>query len=76
MTLQEQALALSREVGDLPGVARGLTFLGVAVMLQGDSQRAAALFEEGLTLVPRQNPIRRSNEWDKPSTTDKVRTPR
>jgi predicted ATPase/DNA-binding SARP family transcriptional activator/DNA-binding CsgD family transcriptional regulator len=46
----EEALALFRESGDLRGIATCLPFLGMISLSQRDSQRAAALFEEGLLL--------------------------
>ncbi|MDP9457686.1 MAG: tetratricopeptide repeat protein [Actinomycetota bacterium] len=46
--LWEEALALTREVGDTVLVGQMLSNLGYAVLLQGDWERAAALIEEAL----------------------------
>ena len=45
-----QALDLLREVGDRPGQARALANLGLAALLQGDSQQAVGHFTESLAL--------------------------
>jgi non-specific serine/threonine protein kinase len=46
----EGALTLYREVGDIRNVATCLPSLGMLLLIQGDSERAAPLFEEGLLL--------------------------
>ncbi len=49
--LWEEALALTREIGDTSLVGTMLSNLGYAVLLQGDYERAASLSEEALTFA-------------------------
>jgi predicted ATPase/DNA-binding SARP family transcriptional activator/Tfp pilus assembly protein PilF len=49
-TLQEEALALWRELGDRAGIPTSLNNLGAGAYGQGDAARAVALFEEALAL--------------------------
>jgi predicted ATPase/class 3 adenylate cyclase len=53
-TLIEQALALWRELGDKPGMADALLFLGRVARLQGDYERSAKLAQESLALFREQ----------------------
>lgn len=46
----EQALALSREIGESKGIAASLNSLGTAVQEQGDHRQALFFFEESLAL--------------------------
>ena len=48
--LVEESLALSRALGDTPGIALALYLLGHAAWLQGDLARAGALLEESSEL--------------------------
>src|SRR5215469_7452754 len=48
--LVEEGLALSRALGDTPGIAQALYLLGHAAWLQGDLARAGALLEESSEL--------------------------
>jgi predicted ATPase/DNA-binding CsgD family transcriptional regulator len=48
--LVEESLALSRALGDTPGIAQALYLLGHTAWLQGDLARAGALLEESLEL--------------------------
>jgi len=48
--LVEESLALSRAIGDTPGVAQALYLLGHAAWLQGDLSRAGALLQESTEL--------------------------
>jgi predicted ATPase/DNA-binding CsgD family transcriptional regulator len=50
MILVEESLALSRALGDTPGIALALYLLGHAAWLQGDLSRAGALLEESSEL--------------------------
>jgi predicted ATPase/Tfp pilus assembly protein PilF len=49
--LHEEALALSREMKDIPGIARSLGNLGVIALDRGDVERARSLLEESLELA-------------------------
>jgi non-specific serine/threonine protein kinase len=53
-TLIEQALTLCRELGDKPGMADALIFLGRVARLQGDYERSGKLVQESLTLFREQ----------------------
>jgi tetratricopeptide (TPR) repeat protein len=53
-TLFEQALALLRELGDKPGMANALLFLGRVARLQGDYDRSRKLAQESLALFREQ----------------------
>lgn len=46
--LDEEALTLYREAGDIGGIAKCLTGLGEQAMVQGDYERATSLLEESL----------------------------
>ncbi len=48
--LQEESLALRRELGDMHGTAASLNNLGVLARYQGQLERAEAIFQESLTL--------------------------
>jgi hypothetical protein len=48
--LQEESLALNREVGDKRGVAAALNGLGAVARFQGDHATARVLYEENLAL--------------------------
>jgi predicted ATPase/class 3 adenylate cyclase len=48
--LHEQALALSRQIGDRRGIAASLTDLGIVARFRGDHPLASQLHEEALTL--------------------------
>jgi predicted ATPase/class 3 adenylate cyclase/DNA-binding XRE family transcriptional regulator len=48
--LQEESLALRRELGDKQGIARSLHYLGSVTADGGDYARATALYEESLAL--------------------------
>jgi len=50
MILVEESLALSRALGDTPGIALAFYLLGHAAWLQGDLARAGALLEESSEL--------------------------
>jgi predicted ATPase/class 3 adenylate cyclase len=52
--LIEQALALCRELGDKPGMADALLFLGRVARLQGDYERSEKLVQESLALFREQ----------------------
>ena len=49
-SLLEEALALSREVGDKLGIAHGQRFAGQLALSQGDMTTARSLIEEALSL--------------------------
>ena len=49
--LVEESLALSRTLGDTPGIAQALYLLGHATWMQGDLARAVALLQESLELL-------------------------
>lgn len=51
MTFTRQSLALSRDLGDQPGMARALGLLGWITHARGNRDRACRLLEEGLTLA-------------------------
>jgi predicted ATPase/class 3 adenylate cyclase len=51
--LHERSLALSRELGDLAGIAWSLNNLGVVAINQGDLPRARTLLEENLAVAER-----------------------
>jgi predicted ATPase/class 3 adenylate cyclase len=53
-TLIEQALTLWRELGDKPGMADALLFLGRVARLQGDHERSGKLAQESLALFREQ----------------------
>jgi non-specific serine/threonine protein kinase len=50
MVLIEEALALSRAQGDIPGIIRALNRLGELARLDGDYDRAGKAYEESLAL--------------------------
>lgn len=50
LRLQEEALAISRELGDRGGVAFSLNCLGLSRFAEGDAAVAKALFEEALAI--------------------------
>ena len=50
VALQEEGLALNRQINDAVGIALSLNNLGVALMMQGNDERAAPLYEESLSL--------------------------
>jgi non-specific serine/threonine protein kinase len=50
--LQEEGLALRRQLGDLAGIYSALEGLGVIANQQGDHAAARAAFEEALSLAP------------------------
>lgn len=54
-SLSEEALALSREVGALGLIAQSLLQLARMALVEGDTERAGSLLEEGLKTVHQGN---------------------
>jgi tetratricopeptide (TPR) repeat protein len=49
-SLQEESLALNREIGDKRGIALSLNGLGIVAQMQGDYPTARSLYEESLSV--------------------------